>query len=82
MILHSDDQDWTSSFIYTTITILTTSVYFTDDILFLGYEIGFILLIPLNPCRPHLGDFFFVELTGDAESGYRLDVGVEFTTVL
>ena len=52
------------------------------DVLFLGYFVRLITLIPLHPLCPHLYNFVFLELSSDAESSNCIDVRIKVPTML
>lgn len=54
---------------------------FVDDLLFLADGVRFEALVPLHPVGPHFIHLIFLELSGDAEPGHCVDIGVEIATV-
>lgn len=52
-----------------------------DDLLFLADGVRFEALVPLHPVGPHFIHLILLELSGDAEPGHCVDVGVEIATV-
>jgi hypothetical protein len=54
---------------------------FVDDFLFLGDGVRLEALVPLHPVGPHFIHLILLELSGDAEPGHCVNVGVEIAAV-
>ena len=78
MVLHPDDEHWTSSLIFTAEPIFSRGVNLSNDLFLFGYFVRSIVFVPFDPVPPHFDDLFLLKLSSNAESGGSVNVGIKF----
>ena len=77
MVPHPNDQNWTTSFIFATKSILSRLMNLADNVFISCYFVWSVAFIPGYPLPPLFDDLFPIELPSYGEFGYSIYIRVE-----
>ncbi len=77
MVFHANVENGAASFVMAAKPVLSRGMNLVNDLFFLRDFVRFVFFEPFDPIPPHLYYLFSLEFPGDAEPGYRVNVGVE-----